>query len=615
MYTRDYAERKYIIIGIFILVALIYLGRLFYIQVITSRFKLSGENIVLRYERQYPERGLIYDRNGKLMVYNEAAYDLMVVPKQVGKMDTMEFCELLGIDTAFFNTQMKKAEHYSHYRPSIFLKQISKSDFQLIQETLYNKYPGFYPQTRTLRAYPYPVAAHLLGNIGETDRRELERDPFYKQGDYIGKSGIEKYYERFLRGVKGMKIKEVDVFNRVKGSFKDGAYDTLAIPGKDIRLGIDVELQQYGERLMQNKKGSIVAIDPASGEILTLISSPSFDPNELVGRNRSANFTSLLKDTLKPLLDRAIMGQYPPGSTFKMVIALIALQEGVITPHTQFSCQGKQSQPIRCTHDHQSPLELEMAIEQSCNSYFWNTFRAILNDSRHGDVKKGYQTWYDDVLSFGFGSTFNTDIPFEVSGNVPSVDYFDKLYNGSWNALTVRSLGIGQGELEVTPIQLANLAAIIANRGWYMPPHVAVSIESEPNLNQEFSKKVKTAIEAPAFETVRKAMLNVFEGDHGTARTCRMDSLRQAGKTGTVENPHGEDHSMFIAFAPYDNPRIAISVIVENSGFGSQWAAPIASLMIEKYLYREINRPSIEQRMLEGDLIALERRHQKNKKE
>ncbi len=607
MYKRDFAERKFVIIGIIIFVALIFIFRLFYIQVIESRFKLSAENIVLRYERQYPERGLIYDRNGRLMVYNEAAYDLMVIPAQVGEMDTLTFCRLLEIDTAFFNIQLQKAKNYSNYRPSVFLKQISRTDMQFIQETLYQDYPGFYPQTRTLRGYKYPIAAHLIGNIGETDRGELNRDPFYKQGDYIGKSGIEKYYERYLRGEKGMKIKEVDVYNREKGAYQEGRYDTLAIPGKDIRIGIDAELQLYGEQLMKNKKGSIVAIDPNTGEILTILSSPTFDPNELVGRERSENFTQLLKDTLNPLLNRAIMGKYPPGSTFKMVNALVALQEGVIRPGTQFTCSGELSRPIKCTHNHQSPLALEMAIEQSCNPYFWNTFRSILNNPAYGDPKAGYEAWYDHVKSFGFGEKFNTDIPYEVSGNIPASAYYEELYKGSWNALTVRSLSIGQGEILVTPIQLANLSVIIANRGWYYPPHVAISIESEPELAERFRQKIHTTVDPKHFKIVRNAMTTVFEGEHGTARFYKLDSIRQAGKTGTVQNPHGEDHSMFIAFAPLDNPQIAISVIVENSGYGSRWAAPIASLMIEKYLKGEVSRKAIETRMLEGNLIEIEK--------
>jgi penicillin-binding protein 2 len=543
------------------------------------------------------------------MVYNEASYDLMVIPGQVKEIDTLEFCELIGIDQSQFIDRINKAKNYSRYKPSVFLKQISKTDFGIIQEKLY-KYRGFYAQTRTLRAYQYPIAGHLLGNIGETDRKELEKDPFYKQGDYIGKSGIEKYYEKYLRGNKGMKILEVDVHNRVKGSYQEGRYDTLAVPGKDIVIGLDAELQQYGEQLMVNKKGSIVAIDPKSGEILSIISSPTFDPNELVGRERSKNFVRLLNDTLNPLLDRAIMGQYPPGSTFKMLNALIALQEDVIYPGTKFTCQGEISRPIKCTHSHQSPLELELAIEQSCNPYFWNTFKSILNSSNYGNVKNGYQAWYEHVLSFGLGKTFNTDIPYELSGNIPSGSYYDQVYNGSWNALTVRSLAIGQGEILVTPIQLANLAVTIANKGWYYPPHVAVSVESEPGIATAFDEQIFTTVSPEHFETVINAMTSVFEGEFGTARFYRLDSIAQAGKTGTVQNPHGEDHSMFIAFAPVEDPKIALSVIVENSGYGSRWAAPIASLMIEKYLNRKVKRKSVEKRMVEGDLIAMEKLRQ-----
>ena len=606
MYVRDYSSRKYVIIGIFILVTLIFLIRFFYLQVFENQFKLSADNIVLRQVRQYPPRGRLYDRNHTLMVYNEAAYDLMVIPSQVKNIDTLAFCELLEIDKETFIRKITKAKKYSYYKASVFIKQLSKEDFGVIGEKLY-QFQGFYPQTRILRSYPIPAGGHLLGNIGETDRRELDKDRFYKQGDYIGKSGIEKYYEKQLRGEKGMKIIEVDVHNRNKGSYQEGNYDTLAKPGNDILLGLDGELQYYGEQLMQNKKGSIVAIDPETGEILALISSPTFDPNKLVGRERSANFQRLLEDTLNPLLNRAIMGTYPPGSTFKMLNALIALQEGVIWSGTQFSCQGKLTRPIRCTHDHITPLGLKIAIQQSCNPYFWNTFKATLNKPEYGGAKNGYKVWYDHVSSFGLGQKFSTDIPFEVSGNIPDNDYYDKLYRGSWNALTVRSLSIGQGEILVTPVQLANLVTIIANKGWYYPPHVAKSTEDITTGFRKKEEKKYTSVESKYFEIVRDAMLSVFEGERGTARYFKMDSIVQCGKTGTVQNPHGEDHSIFIAFAPMDNPKIALSVIVENSGYGSEWAAPIASLMIEKYLTREVKRVEVEKKMMEGNLIALEK--------
>lgn len=602
MYSKDYSSRKKIIIGIFILVALLFIIRFFYLQVIDNSYKLSADNIVLRNVREYPPRGLVYDRNGKLLVFNEAAYDLMVIPRQMKNIDTSLFCKLTGIDNDAFEKKIKSAKRYSYYKPSTFLKQISKKDIGKIQEKLY-QFNGFYIQTRTLRQYPLPIAGHMLGSIGEVNKKEINNDKFYRPGDYIGKSGIERYYEKYLRGKSGMSIVEVDVHNRVKGKYSNGNFDTLAIAGKDIYLGIDVKLQQFGEQLMQNKKGSIVAIDPQTGEILSLISSPGYNPNLLVGRERAPNYAKLLSDTLVPLMNRATMGTYPPGSTFKMVNALIGLQEKTAYYETRYSCQGLLSIPIKCTHDHKSPLNLMEAIEQSCNPYFWNTFKSILENPEYNNSQEGYKQWYDKVVSFGFGRKFNTDIPFEVSGNIPDNEYFDRLYRGHWNALTVRSLSIGQGEILVTPIQLANMAVIIANKGYYYPPHLLIDMEDEKYLMRDFKVKQLSTIEPDNFNLVRNAMLNVFESEHGTARWYVLDSIKQCGKTGTVQNPHGDDHSIFIAFAPMENPKIAISVIVENSGYGSTWAAPIASLMIEKYLLGKVNRQILETRIREGDLI------------
>ncbi len=603
MYQKDYSGRKIIIIALFVLMALAFLFRLFYLQIIDNSYKLTAENIVLRNIREYPPRGRIYDRNQQLLVYNEAAYDLMVIPRQVKHFDTLAFCRLVDIDTSWFVAQMQKAKKYSYYKPSVFIKQISKKDMGRIEEKLF-MFEGFYTQTRTLRHYTKPIAGHLFGNIGEVNQSDLKRDPFYRSGDYIGKSGIERYYERFLRGQSGMRVVEVDVHNRIKGSYLDGKYDTLALPGKDLVLTIDRDLQEYGELLMQNKKGSVVVIDPKSGEILALISSPAYDPNLLVGRERSENYTRLLEDSLKPLINRATMGTYPPGSTFKMVNALIALQEGAITRNTEFTCQGKLSAPIKCTHNHQTPLKLDVAIEQSCNPYFWNTFKSILNHPKFKDSHEGYEKWYNDVVSFGFGKGFNTDIPFEVDGNIPSADYYNKLYRGSWNALTVRSLSIGQGEILITPIQLANLSVVIANKGFFYPPHLLKSLDGSDSLKAVFSVKKQTSIEPHHFDVVQQFMLEVFEGEHGTARSYRLDSISQCGKTGTVQNPHGDDHSLFIAFAPINDPQIALAVVVENSGYGSTWAAPIASLMIEKYLRGETDRLSLEQKMFEGNLLS-----------
>lgn len=607
MYSKDYSSRKNIIIGIFILVALLYIVRLFYLQIIDNSYKLSADNIVLRKVREYPPRGLIYDRNNKLLVFNEAAYDLMIIPRQMKDIDTALICEITGITKEDFEAKLKKAKQYSYYKPSSFIKQISKKDIGKIQEKIF-QIPGLFIQTRTLRQYPLPIASHMLGSIGEVGRRDIERDNFYRSGDYIGKSGIERYYEEYLRGSSGVSIVEVDVHNRVKGKYSNGSFDTIAIAGKDLFLGIDADLQYYGEELMQNKRGSIVALDPHSGEILALITSPGYDPNLLVGRHRSKNYNKLLNDSLVPLMNRATQGTYPPGSTFKMVNALIGLQEKVIGKNSKFGCKGPLSLPIKCTHDHKTPLDLTEAIEQSCNPYFWNTFRSILESPSFKNSHEGYKQWYKNVTSFGFGKKFNTDIPFEVSGNIPDDNYFEKLYRGSWNALTVRSLSIGQGEILVTPIQLANLSAIIANKGYYYPPHLLVTMEGDDVISSNFKEKQITTIDPAHFDIVRKAMLDVFEAENGTARWYAIDSIKQCGKTGTVQNPHGEDHSIFIAFAPYENPKIAISVIVENSGFGSTWAAPIASLMIEKYLLGKSNRPIIEKRMREGNLLNVKKK-------
>ena len=586
----------------FVFIALVFLARLFYLQVASNQYKLSARNIALRTLVEYPPRGLIFDRSHKLLVYNDAVYDLMVIPRQVKNMDTLKFCRLLQIDKAFFISQMKKARHYSYYKPSVFLKQLSKKEKGPIEEIMYG-FPGFYFQTRMLRHYPYPVAAHLLGNVGEVNQRDLKKDPFYRPGDYIGKSGIERYYEKILRGKKGSRIVEVNVHNNVKGSFQNGRFDTLAIPGANITLSLDEKLQAYGERLMQNKVGSIVAIDPQTGEILAMLSSPTYDPNLLVGRSRSKNYVALLHDSLNPLINRAVSGLYPPGSTFKLVDALIGLQDRVITVNTSFTCQGTASKPIACSHNHVSPLRLEEAISLSCNSYFWKTFKRIISNPKFANQHLAYEDWYKKVISFGFGHRFNTDIPFEKPGNIPTRNYYDKLYHGSWNALTVRSLSIGQGEILLTPIQLANLAAIIANQGTYISPHFLTAMSGDDTLSARFKTRHKVDIDQAYFKIAKHSMEEVFSGSEGTARFYKLDSLTQAGKTGTVQNPHGADHSIFMAFAPVAHPKIALAVVVENAGYGSVWAAPIASLMMEKYLRGGTHRKKLEERILKGDLI------------
>ena len=591
----NYSHRQFVIGLIFILVAVILLIKLFMIQIVDDSYKQSSDNNTLRYITQYPSRGKIYDRNGKLLVYNDAVYDLMIIPSQAKKIDTAAFCKLLNISNQVYNNNFKKAKKYSNITPSIFISQITKEEYGRIAEVLYN-YPGFYFQTRSIRQYPMPIAAHTLGSIGEVTKPEMERDSYYKLGDYIGKSGIEKYYEKELRGKKGMKITVVDVHNREKERFMNGEYDTLPEPGKDIILGLDAELQAYGEYLMAGKTGSIVAIEPATGQILAMVSSPTYDPNELVGRTRGARYNELLNDPDKPLINRAISGTYPPGSTFKMINGLISLQSGVITANTAYPCSGPNSVPIKCTHYHNSPVRLYDAIENSCNPYFWLAFQDMMNSRRFKNQKEAFQFWYDNVTSFGLGRSVESDIPFTSSGKIPTKDYYDKIYRGVWNAMTVRSLSIGQGEILVTPLQLANVAAAIGNEGYFIEPHY---IRRFGNTNDSVSfEKHIININQKHFKDVKKGMQSVFEGEHGTARMSAIPGITVGGKTGTAENPHGKDHSIFMAFAPIDNPQIAIAVVVENAGFGSTWAAPIASLMIEKYIKGEVTRPNLETRVL-----------------
>ena len=594
----NYSSRKYVVIAIFCVAVLILLIKLFMIQIVDQSYKRSSDNNTLRYITQYPARGKIFDRNGKLLVYNEAIYDIMVIPRHVKNLDTLAFCSAIGITRESFDERMKKAKRYSSFSPSVFMTQITKEEYGKIAENLH-QYTGFYFQTRSVRNYPYPIAAHTLGNIGEVSKKDLERDDYYKSGDYIGKSGIESFYEQELRGEKGCKIIVVDVHNREKDRFMDGAFDTLPVAGKDIYLGLDAELQAYGEKLLKNKTGSIVAIEPSTGQILAMVTSPSYDPNELVGRVRGENYQKLLDDSLKPLVNRATSGIYPPGSTFKMVNGLIVLQSGVVKTNTTYPCNGPESQPIRCTHHHNSPVALYEAIENSCNPYFWETFKDMFAFSRFASSKEAYQYWYDLVTSFGLGSTFKTDIPSEMAGNIPKSSFYDKMYRGVWNAMTIRSLSIGQGEILVTPLQLANMAAAIGNEGYYYPPHLIKSFSDETPIDSNMTTKRVIDIKAQHFKDVKIGMCRVFEGESGTARFSKIDSIQVAGKTGTAENPHGDDHSLFMGFAPADNPKIAIAVVVENAGFGSQWAAPMASLMIEKYLRGYIKNTNKEKRFIE----------------
>lgn len=602
------SERRNIVIGIILFVSLVYVIRLFVLQIVDPTYKLSASNNVLRYITQYPSRGLVFDRNGKMIVYNEPAYDLMVIPAQTRAFDTLEFCTILEITKERLDDGLKKAREFHRFVPSVFLKQISSVTYAVLQEKLY-KYPGFYVQPRTLRRYDGSYGAHILGYVGEVDDRMIRQMPYYRMGDYIGISGIESTYEEELRGRKGVNIFLVDVHNRIKESYQEGRYDTVAVVGNNITLTIDAALQEYSEKLMQNKTGSIVAIEPSTGEILTLVSAPTYSPDLLVGRPRTENFATLSRDTLKPLFNRALMAFYPPGSVFKVVNGLVALQEGLLRPSTMHSCGGAYIAgrlSVACRH-HISPLNLSQAIQYSCNTYFCHVFRNTLDAPKYKNVTEGYNIWRNHLLSFGLGERLGSDFPNELRGNVPSAQYYDRYYGENrWRSLQLISLAIGQGELGVTPIQMANMAAIIANRGYYKTPHIVKEIQGRESIDPKFLERRNTSIDSVHFEVIVNGMEDAVNSEiGGTARIARIPGVIVCGKTGTVQNPHGKDHSVFIAFAPKDDPKIAIAVYVENSGFGGTWAAPLASLVIEKYLNGEVKRKWVEDYILNANLIGL----------
>lgn len=604
-------EKKWIINGIFFFLFIVFIIRLFFVQVWDEKYQLSADSNSQRHVTQFPARGLIYDRNGKLLVHNQAAYDLMIIPRQIVAFDTLLFSNLLNVDYNIIKEKIKKASKYSTYKPSIFIKQISAERYANFQEHMF-KFPGFFIQTRTLRYYPKPIAAHVLGYVGEVNESEIKKDNYYKSGDYIGISGIENTYEKELRGEKGNKIFLVDVHNRIKGEFREGDFDTKAILGKDLITTLDADLQEYGEQLMNFKIGSIVAIEPKTGEILALISAPSYNPNELVGRKRSEQYLKLQKDTLKPLFNRALSAQYPPGSIFKIVNGLIGLQGKFISINSHFPCDKS----IVGCHNHPPSNSLKEAIQYSCNPYFFQVYKRIIqqgvDNNRFLDSRIGLDYWREMALSFGLGQKLNIDLPNITSGIIPSIQFYDKWYGKNrWAFSTIASNSIGQGEVMVVPIQMANLAATIANSGYYITPHTVKMIDNKPIQKDEYIKKHYTKVDSVWFDYVREGMYAVVNEIHGTAGRARIDSITVCGKTGTVQNPHGEDHSVFIAFAPKDNPKIAIAVYVENSGFGGTWAAPIASLMIEKYINRKISDKNIlykEKRILDYKPLKVEKK-------
>ncbi len=591
-------QRRIIIIVLMVALMGIYLVRLFSMQVIDRKYKDLARNNAIREVVQQPPRGLIYDRNDSLLVYNEAAYDLMVIPRKVKDFDTADLCNILEITEEELVQRLEKARKYSPLLPYIFAQQIGKEDYGYLQEKLY-KFPGFYVQPRTLRAYPEPIAAHILGYIGEVSENQLKDDNYYQMGDYIGISGIEKAYEEELRGVKGKKMVLVDVHNREKGSYRNGEFDVPAEPGSNLWCTIDMQLQRYGEKLMANKKGSIVAIEPATGEILCIVSSPSYDPNLLVGKNRSRNYAKLLRDSVNvPLYNRALKAIYPPGSTFKLANGLIAQQEGVINRYTYYSCGGGYNlgnHVVKC-HAH-AGSDLVDAVRCSCNAYFCRAFYNTVSNPKYKSVRDGYQAWKDHINQLGIGQKFDTDLPYESKGVIPTVEDLDREYKGRWHGNSIVSMGIGQGQVACTPIQMANLIAVIANKGYYYKPHVVKAIGSKDTPNTRYNQRINSGIEPQYFEPIIDGMKLVMTS--GTGRFARIDDIEMAGKTGTAQNPHGRDHSVFACFGPVDNPQIAVFVLVENGGWGASVAAPIATLIAEYYINREVKRTDLEKRMME----------------
>ncbi|MCH5230930.1 MAG: penicillin-binding protein 2 [Muribaculaceae bacterium] len=607
---KDYklAKRRYVIGGFITLVVIIYLIRLFSLQVSDDTYKLYAESNAFLKKTVYPARGLIYDRNGKLVVFNQPAYDLMLIPKDVHSLDTVAFCSLLNISKEQLKeywADMKnprKNPGYSSYTPQKLISHISYEDYGRLQEKLY-MFPGFYIQTRTVRKYNYPAGANILGNIREVSPEDVKRDEYYRRGDYTGDLGVEKSYEEALRGQKGMEILMRDALGRIKGKFEDGARDVAPVSGSNLTLAIDMDLQQYGEELMQNKIGAIVAIEPSTGEILALVSAPAYDPQLLVGKERGKNYSRLVMDPLKPLYDRAIQGAYPPGSTFKPTQGLIFLQEGIINENTAFPCYHGYINGIRVgCHGHGSPLPLKPALQTSCNAYFcWGLKHMI--DKRDTNPQDQLTKWKDYLVEMGYGYRLGIDLPHESRGFIPNAEFYSKSFRGPrWSANSIISIAIGQGEVTATPLQIANLCATIANRGYFLTPHVVKEIE-DSIIDPKYKEKRGPKIDRKYYEIVAEGMRMAVTG--GTCRLANLPGVEVCGKTGTAQNPHGKDHSVFMGFAPYHDPKIAVAVFVENAGFGATFGVPIGSLIIEKYLNGEIagERQYIEERMLTSNTI------------
>ena len=596
-------QRPAVILLVIFLLSGVLLVKLFAIQVLDDSFLKRAESNAIQRIVDHPYRGLVYDRSGKLMVFNNPIFDLMVVPREFQLTDTTKFCALFRISKEQLIEGYNSAKSYSKVKPSPLIKQLSNTDFARIQDFLVD-YPGLFILTRSVRSYPSPTAAHALGYIGEISAGQLKRDTlsYYSQGDYIGLSGLEKYYENELRGNKGVKYKMVNVRGIDKGPFKEGQYDTISIAGKNLTSTIDLDLQQFGELLMAGKTGSVVAIEPKTGEILAMISAPFYDPNQLTGAEFGKTYKVLNTDNSKPLFNRPIMATYPPGSIFKIVQSLIGLQEGILTPNSTFAC----NRSLVACHNHPNPVNLFGAIRNSCNPYYHQAFRQIINrevsSNTFKDTEIGLNAWREKVMKFGLGTPLGIDMSGEKGGDIPSSKLYDRIYgSGKWKYSTIYSLSIGQGEMTVTPLQMANLAAIFANKGYYYTPHLIKEVDGDPKkIPAKFQEKHSVGIDALHFDLIQDAMVEAL---YGTANRAVMKDLVIAGKTGTAQNSQGEDHSVFIAFAPKDNPKIAIAVYVENAGWGGRAAASTASLMIEKYIRKTISRPELQDYVIAGNFM------------
>ncbi|WP_452225214.1 penicillin-binding protein 2 [Lacinutrix chionoecetis] len=600
--------RQFLLFFSVILVGIIFTARLFYLQIYKSNSDSLYEDNAIRKVYDYPKRGFVYDRNGKLLVANQPSYDVMVIPREVQPLDTLEFCSLLKIDKERFISQLEKAKNYSWRLPSPFVSHLSKEDYAVLQEKM-RKYEGFHIQKRSLRQYETTIGANVLGDIGEVNNANIKNDGYYKMGDLIGKQGVEKSYEDILRGRKGIQFIQKDRFNRNIGPYKEGKYDTVPEQGKDIKITIDAELQAYGEWLMQNKRGGIIAIEPSSGEILAMIAAPSYNPNDLVGRKRSKNFNKLIRDSIaKPLFNRSLQGVYEPGSPFKLMNALIALQENVISTDEKITCYtgyryGNSFMKCHCRSGTRN--DMIHGIQESCNAYFATVYRRILDKPDNASI--GIDNWSKHAKSFGLGNFLNNDLVVGQKGRIPNRNYYSKIYPREFYSTYTISNAIGQGEVATTPIQLANMVAAIANRGYYFTPHIIKEIEGE-KLPDNFTIPKYTTIDKKHFDPVIEGMLKVYE--KGTAASLQVKGIEICGKTGTVENfavidsvrTQLTDHSIFVAFAPKDNPKIAMAVFVENGYFGSRYAGKIASLMIEKYINNTITRKDLETWLLTHSL-------------